>query len=302
MADEDTGTGPDEKTVKAAREMGWTPAEQFKGDPDKWVDADEFVRRGEALMPILRKTNQRLKAELAERDAKIDNLTAEVQNANTAIERLDSHYSEANRRAATQAITNLKDQLKEAREADDTDKEIELLEQIGLAQSEVRRLTEEADKKKTADKDKGDKPDGDKGDKGNKPAVDPELKDWEKENKDWFGVDKKRTKQFNRIAEDLREELNEADEADKFTPVEFLEECQRLWDKEHGDGERPEKTGSSNRSARGNNSGGPKGWNQLPKEAKDACLADADYLVGEGKRFKDLAAWQTEYARIYHAS
>lgn len=300
MADEDTGTGPDEKTVKAAKEMGWTPQDQFKGDPAKWVDADEFVNRGEQLLPLLRKTNSRLKAELAERDAKIDNLTTEVQNANTAIERLDSHYSEANKRAATQAITNLKDQLKQAREDDDTDKEIELLEQIGLAQSEVRRLTEEAEKKTEAKDKKPDKPNGNKGNKDD-PPVDPELKDWQKEN-EWFGTDAKRTRQFNMLAADLREELSAAGDDDKYSPVEFLQETQRLWEEQFGDGQRPDKTGSGNRSARGGNANGVKGWNQLPKEAKDACLADADYLVGEGKRFKDLAAWQAEYARIYHAS
>lgn len=28
-----------------AREMGWTPKEEFKGDPDKWVDAKDWVER-----------------------------------------------------------------------------------------------------------------------------------------------------------------------------------------------------------------------------------------------------------------
>lgn len=294
--DEDTGNGPDAQTVKAARDMGWTPAEQFKGDPEKWVDADEFVRRGEQLMPILRKTNARLKSELAERDAKIDNLTTEVQNANTAIERLDAHYSEANKRAAQQAISSLKTQIKDARDEGDVDKEIELLRQVGLAQGEIDKLTEEA-KKKTEVK-KEDKPD----DNNDNRRVDPELKEWQKEN-DWFGTDAKKTRQFNMLAADLREELNAAGDDDKYSPVEFLQETQRLWEEQFGDGgQRPDKTGSGNRTSRSNNSGGPKGWNQLPKEAKDACLADAEILVGEGKRFKDLPAWQAEYARIYHNS
>lgn len=297
--DDDKGAGPDETTVKAARDMGWTPQEQFKGDPEKWVDADEFVRRGEHLMPILRKTNQRLKGELAERDSRIDTLQSRLDNVQGTLDRLDTHYSEANKRAAQQAINGLKDQLKQAREDDDTDKEVELLEQIGLAQGEVRRLTEEEGKKKTEDEEeKNKKPDKDEG-----VAVDPDLKAWEKENKDWFGVDKKRTRQFHRIAEDLREELNDSGEDDKFSPAEFLEECQRLWDQEHGEGgERPSKTDSSSRSSRGNPTGGVKGWNQLPKEAKAACLADADYLVGEDKRFKTLEDWQKEYTRIYNAS
>jgi hypothetical protein len=297
----DTGNGPDEDTIKAAREMGWTPQDKFKGDPEKWVDADEFVRRGEHLMPILRKTNTRLKGELAERDSRIDNLTTELDNMRGTLERLDAHYSEANKRAANAAITTLKDQLKQAREDEDIDKETELLEQIGLAQSEVRRLTEEEDQRKK-EKEKGDKgKDDDKGKKG-KDGLDPELREWQEENK-WFGTETKKTRQFNRIAADLREELNEAGEEDKYSPVEFLEECQRQWEETYGDGggQRQSKTDSSSRSSRGNEGGGQiKGWNNLPKEAKEACLADVPTLVGPDKRFKTEEEWKKEYVRIYN--
>lgn len=305
--DDDTGTGPDEATVKAAKEMGWTPQDKFKGDPEKWVDADEFVRRGENLLPLLRKSNARLKNELAERDTKIDTLQQQLDNVTGTLERLDQHYSEANKRAAQGAINGLKEQLKQAREDQDIDKETELLEQIGLAQTEVRRLAaeEEQRKKDKEDPNKGkgkDADDPNKG-KGGKGELDPDLKSWQQEN-DWFGTDLKRTKQFNRIAEDLREELNEAGEEDKFTPVEFLEHCQQLWEEQFGDGgeNRPSKTDTSSRSSRGNEGGDGKvkGWNNLPKEAKEACLADEAMLVGEGKRFKTLDDWKKEYVRIYN--
>lgn len=303
--DTDTGNGPDEQIVKAAREMGWTPQDKFKGDPEKWVDADEFVRRGENLLPLLRKSNARLKSELADRDTKIDTLQAQLDNVSGTLERLDQHYSEANKRAAQGAINGLKDQLKAAREDGDIDKETELLEQIGLAQSEKRRLDDEEEKRKKekeeADKKGKDDPNKDKG-KGKPDGLDPDLKSWQTEN-DWFGTDLKRTKQFNRIAEDLREELNEAGEEDKFTPVEFLEHCQQLWEEQFGDGgEKPSKTDGGSRTSRGNEGGDGKvkGWNNLPKEAKEACLADEATLVGEGKRFKTLDDWKKEYVRIYN--
>lgn len=303
--DTDTGNGPDEQIVKAAREMGWTPQDKFKGDPEKWVDADEFVRRGENLLPLLRKSNARLKSELADRDTKIDTLQAQLDNVSGTLERLDQHYSEANKRAAQGAINGLKEQLKAAREDGDIDKETELLEQIGLAQSEKRRLDDEEEKRKKdkeeAEKKGKDDPNKDKG-KTKPDGLDPDLESWRKEN-DWFGTDAKRTKQFNRIAEDLREELNEAGEEDKFTPVEFLEHCQQLWDEQFGDGgEKPSKTDGGSRTSRGNEGGDGKvkGWNNLPKEAKEACLADEATLVGEGKRFKTLDDWKKEYVRIYN--
>lgn len=299
--DIDTGNGPDEATIKAAKEMGWTPQDKFKGDPANWVDADEFVRRGEQLLPLLRKTNARLKHELTERDAKIDTLRAELDNVTGTLERLDAHYSAANKRAAENAINGLKEQLKQAREDGDIDKETELLDQIGLAQTEKRRLDEEEGKRQKEKEDKKNKPDPDKG-KGGPEGVDPDLQAWQRENP-WYGTDAKRTKQFTRIAEDLRDELNEAGENDKYSPTEFLEECKRQWDEQFGDGgEKPGKTDTNGRTSRVSNSGGPKGFNNLPKEAKQACLDDADALVGEGKRYKTLDDWKADYARIYFNS
>lgn len=49
-----------------ARSMGWRPKEQFRGDPTKWVDAEEFVRRGEQHIPILRDRLDRTQKELEE--------------------------------------------------------------------------------------------------------------------------------------------------------------------------------------------------------------------------------------------
>ena len=49
-----------------AEAYGWVPKEQFKGDPDKWRPAEEFVRRGEEILPIVRKQNEKLNAKVSE--------------------------------------------------------------------------------------------------------------------------------------------------------------------------------------------------------------------------------------------
>jgi hypothetical protein len=52
---------PPEVTVETrARNMGWTPREQFKGDPARWVDASTFVDRGERMLPLLQERNRAL--------------------------------------------------------------------------------------------------------------------------------------------------------------------------------------------------------------------------------------------------
>lgn len=52
--------------IEKATKMGWTSKEEFRGDPDKWRPADEFVERGENMLPIVRATVKRQEREIAE--------------------------------------------------------------------------------------------------------------------------------------------------------------------------------------------------------------------------------------------
>lgn len=58
-----------------ARSQGWTDKDAFKGDPNKWVDAETFVKRADEVMPFLKKQNGALKRELDEVKATVKRLT-----------------------------------------------------------------------------------------------------------------------------------------------------------------------------------------------------------------------------------
>jgi hypothetical protein len=49
-----------------AKEFGWVPKEEFKGDPAKWRDAEEFVKWGEEFLPFVRADNKKLRKEIEE--------------------------------------------------------------------------------------------------------------------------------------------------------------------------------------------------------------------------------------------
>lgn len=54
-----------EETVEQkATELGWVEKSEWKGDPDKWRPAEEFVERGEKILPIVKKELEKTKAEL----------------------------------------------------------------------------------------------------------------------------------------------------------------------------------------------------------------------------------------------
>lgn len=65
----------DTNTVEArARRIGWVPKEEFRGDPERWAPAADFLERGERTLPIL-----------LERNRKIDDKLGRVEKDNKAL-------------------------------------------------------------------------------------------------------------------------------------------------------------------------------------------------------------------------
>jgi hypothetical protein len=69
-----------------ARDMGWVPETEFKGDkkPLKFLDAKEFVERGETVLPFVQRENKRLKDELSKRDKDFDTRIEKLTKATEA--------------------------------------------------------------------------------------------------------------------------------------------------------------------------------------------------------------------------
>lgn len=282
MSDEtdDVSTVPEE-LEKEARSMGWRPKEQFRGKEEDWVDAEEFVERGRKIMPILIANNERLRKDLSTREQKIGTLESEVETLKVTLNTLEKHWTTANQKAVETAKRQLKDQLKEAVEERDVDRELEIREQLDVIKEEERK--QELLKK----------PERKEDDKKTPPGVDPELQAWYKEQK-WLETDRKKAKQFTRMAEDLREELDEAGEV--LTGVAFLDAVlERFEEQNRPPADKVEGTPTRGRPSQ--KSG--RAFDRLPKEAKEACWADAEELVGAGKRYKDMKAWEDSYAKIY---
>jgi hypothetical protein len=94
-----------------ARHMGWVPKDEFNGDEHKWVDAGEFVRRGELFK-------------------KIDLQNKELKEVKQTIKLLAQHNARIKEDAYKQAIADLKAQKKEALLDGDADAVIEIDEQL----------------------------------------------------------------------------------------------------------------------------------------------------------------------------
>src|SRR3990167_1877833 len=83
------------KTEQTAIDQGWVPKEDFQGEEHKWVDAGEFLRRGELF-------------------GKIDAQNRELKETRKTLAALQEHYLRVQETEYKRAIADLKKQKKEA--------------------------------------------------------------------------------------------------------------------------------------------------------------------------------------------
>jgi vacuolar-type H+-ATPase subunit I/STV1 len=125
MADENTNEPQELSPVEQeAREQGWVPKEDYKGEEHKWVDAGEFLRRGELFKKIEDQSKQ----------------LKDVRNALTELKKLQSQVREAEYK---RALDTLRAQKKAALEDGDADAVIAAEERIDLVKEQVSQLKNE---------------------------------------------------------------------------------------------------------------------------------------------------------------
>src|SRR6188768_4292987 len=72
--------------VKEASSLGWVPQEKWTGDPERWVDAQSYVERGEKILPILIKDKRKLTEDLRQTQEEVARLTKDGVTFRTMLE------------------------------------------------------------------------------------------------------------------------------------------------------------------------------------------------------------------------
>lgn len=112
-----------------ARSQGWTPKEEFKGDPSRWVDAEPFVTRVDEIMPLLKQ-----KTKVQDR---------EILALKKAVQQQARLLSTADERAMTRAIAELKTKQEAAVESGDLTEFRAIDKEIDKLKSEAKAATAE---------------------------------------------------------------------------------------------------------------------------------------------------------------
>ena len=115
-----------EQVEKTARLMGWSPLEDFRGDPDNWIEADKFVERGTTHLPILKENLDRALD-------KLDKITTKFEQTEKDIKVMADYNKKSDERAFERAerqyeteIKDLKAQLRQSV----VDEDIEKFDQV----------------------------------------------------------------------------------------------------------------------------------------------------------------------------
>lgn len=264
-----------------AKQMGWAPREEWRGDPERWVDAELFVKRGEEILPIVRANNKRyleeveiLRSQLAAKDTEFSEFRQSVED----LKKVNAEL--AKERASTKKL-DLAARLKEAREQEDLDTELAIQEELAALRA-PDPIKETPPTPPTTP-----------------PTMPPEVKAefdaWKGDNP-WFEKDYIRAANMNIIGAKLRQEGN------TLTGRPFLDMVAQEVNKLLGPvGGEPFDRVSSGRPSGGDSASGIRGksYADLPPEARAACDKDIPRLVGSNKMFKTEADWKKYYVSKY---
>ena len=269
---------------KEAHNLGWVPLEQFRGDPEKWVDAETFVKRGQEIMPILRKNNEALQSTVGQLQAKIDHLSELVAAGQESMAALKELHASDVKKKVEQAKQELLAGLKQAKTEGDVDTEIALQDQLSEVNAQLKTIREGEQTGKPAPVSQPVTP-----------SIDPITKSWMEDNP-WFEKDKALTGLAMGLAQALREDPTTSG----LTGVAFYNKLdERLAEYLPNRRNTPSKVAETRGSGGAGGGEGGQSYSSLPPEAKAECEKESAKFVGEGRAFKTKAEWQAHFASLY---
>lgn len=253
------------ETEERAKLMGWVPKEKFRGDPEKWIEAEVFVERADNVMPIMKENLNRM-------EQKFDDYTksskTEIGKLTEQLQRMAELSQTAADRAYKRAVNDLKHQQKDAiREGD--------VERFDAIEKQIDNLQDGFPENKPSTKTTNDE-------------EHPDFAPWKKTNF-WYGQDKELSAFANGIAQVIINEMPTIDGKefyDEITkrvkdsfPHKFSNRNREKSDAVEGGGDGERTSGKKGKS-----------YNDLPPEAKIAC----DNFVKDGL-FKDRQEYVKDY-------
>lgn len=159
ILDTETPTGPTEVEEKASGQ-GWKPETDWEGEPGEWVDAKQFVFRGELMDRIKSQTK------------KLSRQETEISGLKDGFKQYQDHADKLAKADFEVQLTKLKDLKKEALKEGDHDTVIEVDDKLADVKAAQIAAEKEAEKPPTPAT----------------PELDPKIEAWIADH-DWYKTD-----------------------------------------------------------------------------------------------------------------
>jgi hypothetical protein len=264
-----------------AKEMGWVPQEEYKGDPARWVDATTYVERGQTVMPILKANNQKLLREVTDLKGKLDQLLEAQRASQETITALQAQSIETAKQAFQRGMATLKARKADALKEGDTEEVVEIDEAIAALRGKEPKAAEP----KTSTVNPTDF------------SQQPFFQEWKARN-EWVDVDKRKSAYALGVAQEAHakglRDKEILDYVDEVLARDYPGAAPaRKVDKMEGG-----KGGGGTPSGRATNG---KTYADLPADVKATCDRFSRMLVGKGKMYETVEAHRKSYVQQYFA-
>lgn len=176
---------PLSRVQEEAISQGWVPREEFQGDEDEFIDAAEFVRRGELFR-------------------KIESQSKELKDVKKALAGLAQHNAKIREVEYKRALDELKSQKKEALSEGDAERVVDIDEKIDLVKDQQKQLHTQQVQEAV-------------------PEVHPELASWISKNP-WYEANPEMRKFADRLGSALAGDMSPSDvlkEVEKEVKIRF---------------------------------------------------------------------------------
>jgi len=285
---------------KRARELGWVPKDEWRGDPERWRPSDDFVKRGEEILPIVNSRVKKLEGENRRYQDEIKSLRGEMVETRG---RMEEDFTTRTKRLEGMARAALQSQREHMWQRFEGEKRKAVID--GNAE-EYDRLSKDQREALVAfqpEQDYEEPPKRPEPAKAPAQQIPQLVTDWMADN-DWFNRDPVLTALASAHHGELLKDvpgLSLTENLERVTGYVKSKFPEKFGIKPNGS--QPQRSYAPQVEGGGRQSQGTgrdKGWNDLPNEAKEAgksYIVD-DELFGYGDH-KDLAKAQKAYARQY---
>lgn len=264
-----------------AKTLGWVPQDQWKGDPEKWVDAESYVKKGETVVPILVRDKRKLSEEVRALQSDLAQIKGDAAKFKEMVERQAQQE-----KAALEAQIR---ELKQAKAQAVTDGEGELVVDID---DKIDKLEEKKETLEKAPK------------KDDQPKVHPDFAAFHQEFP-WYGTDAQLTRAADGLAQILVAENPHLQGKALFDALtEQIPNLQvyksRFPDKTRTKMNTVEGSEDTSPSDNGSTRRGKQGYDSLPPDAKKECERYIKNGWISDKQYKTEKEKREAYAKLYY--